>query len=151
MNVDQIELKKNILIAGDHAGFHYKKRLFHYLQHLGYKTQDFGPYSEESVDYPDFIHPLSEVISTESSSIGILLCGSGNGVAMTANKHKNVRAALCWNIDIVKLARQHNDANIICIPARFVQYTDIELMIKTFLTTAFEGERHTRRVNKINC
>ncbi len=140
-----------IAIGGDHAGFQYKERLVRHLEELGHDVEDYGPQSEASVDYPDHVHPLSSAIASEDADLGILICGSGNGVAMTANKHENVRAALCWNTEIASLARQHNNANIICIPARFVAYEYSESLVDTFLKTDFEGGRHERRVNKINC
>ncbi|TAF35223.1 MAG: ribose 5-phosphate isomerase B [Cytophagales bacterium] len=138
-----------IYLAGDHAGYTYKARLTVFLQERGYKTVDLGPFSEASVDYPDFAHPLANSIANDSDSLGILVCGSGNGVAMTANKHPKVRAALCWQPEIAALARQHNNANVLCLPARFM---DIEMALstlQTFLSTAFEGGRHQTRVNKI--
>jgi ribose 5-phosphate isomerase B len=140
-----------IAIGGDHAGFDYKQRLIEKLEEEGFEVKDFGPYSDESVDYPDYVHPLSMAIKEKEFDKGILLCGSGNGVAMTANKHENVRAALCWNKEVAELARLHNDANVICVPARFVEFDDAEEMVKAFLTTKFEGGRHSRRVNKITC
>ena len=141
----------NIAIGGDHAGFHYKERLINRLKELGHSIKDFGPDSDASVDYPDHVHPLSNEISSRNADLGILICGSGNGVAMTANKHQNVRAALCWNTELAALARQHNNANVICIPARFIAYEYAQSLVETFLTTDFEGGRHENRVNKINC
>lgn len=140
-----------IAIGGDHAGFQYKKRLIEHLEKGGHEIRDFGPVTDESVDYPDHVHPLATSIAAEDFDLGILICGSGNGVAMTANKHENVRAALCWNTELAALARQHNDANIICLPARFVAYEYAESLADTFINTPFEGGRHERRVNKINC
>lgn len=140
-----------IAIGGDHAGFKYKERLIQHLKDQGHSVEDFGPGSEASVDYPDHVHPLAKAITSEDCDLGILICGSGNGVAMTANKHENVRAALCWNTEIASLARQHNNANVICLPARFVAYEYAESMVDTFLSTAFEGGRHQNRVSKINC
>ncbi len=140
-----------IAIGGDHAGFQYKERLIHHLKGLDHEVKDFGPGSDSSVDYPDHVHPLSNEVASEEADLGILICGSGNGVAMTANKHENVRAALCWNSEIASLARLHNNANVICIPARFIAYEYAESLIDTFLSTDFEGGRHERRVNKINC
>lgn len=140
-----------IAIGGDHAGFHYKKRLIEHLQNAGHEVDDFGPPTDGSVDYPDHVHPLAEAISSKQNEIGILICGSGNGVAMTANKHQGIRAALCWNSEISKLSRQHNDANIICLPARFVAYEYAEALVDHFLDTPFEGGRHQGRVDKINC
>jgi ribose 5-phosphate isomerase B len=140
-----------IAIGGDHAGFQYKERLISHLQQNGHEIKDFGPSTDQSVDYPDHVHPLASAIASEDFDLGILICGSGNGVAMTANKHENVRAALCWNTDLAALARQHNNANIICIPARFIAYEYAEFLVDTFIKTPFEGGRHERRVQKINC
>lgn len=140
-----------VAIGGDHAGYHYKERLIQSLTDAGFEMQDFGPGSDASVDYPDHVHPLASSIASEDNDLGILICGSGNGVAMTANKHENVRAALCWNSEIAELSRQHNNANIICIPARFIAYEYAESLVKLFLDTPFEGGRHARRVDKINC
>lgn len=140
-----------IAIGGDHAGFEYKQRLIEKLEEAGYEVKDFGPFSDESVDYPDYVHPLSIAIKEHDFEKGILLCGSGNGVSMTANKHEHVRAALCWNKNVAELARLHNDANVICVPARFVEFDDAEEMVKAFLHTKFEAGRHARRVNKITC
>lgn len=139
----------NIAIGGDHAGYTYKKLLIKYLNELGHEVQDFGPGSEESVDYPDHVHPLAKAVVKKEADFGILICGSGNGVAMTANKYKEIRAALCWQVELAKLAREHNDANVLCIPARFVTEKESEEMVKVFLSTAFEGGRHQNRVNKI--
>lgn len=141
----------NIAIGGDHAGYFYKDRLLSFLSEQGHKPTDFGPQSADSVDYPDHVHPLALSVAGGKNELGILICGSGNGVAMTANKHENVRAALCWNQELAALARQHNNANIICIPARFIAYEYAEALIETFLSTAFEGGRHQTRVDKINC
>jgi ribose 5-phosphate isomerase B len=136
-------------IGGDHAGFEYKEALVKELNNKGYEVKDFGPYSKDSVDYPDFVHPLATSVENAENDLGILICGSGNGVAMTANKHQDIRAALCWTAELASLARQHNNANIIAIPARFVSYEIASEMVKTFLTTEFEGGRHQNRVNKI--
>lgn len=140
-----------IAIGGDHAGFQYKERLIKHLNDQGHEVVDFGPSSDESVDYPDHVHPLATSVSSEDCELGILICGSGNGVAMTANKHENVRAALCWNTELAALARQHNNANVLCLAARFLAYEYAESLVDTFVETAFEGGRHERRVNKINC
>ncbi len=141
----------NIAIGGDHAGFHYKERLIKFLRNSKHNVVDFGPGSDQSVDYPDHVHPLASAIAAGDHELGILICGSGNGVAITANKHENVRAALCWDGEIASLARQHNNANIICIPARFIAYEYAEYLVNIFIETAFEGGRHQRRVDKINC
>lgn len=140
-----------IAIGGDHAGFHYKERLLNFLESKGHQVEDFGPGSDNSVDYPDHVHPLASSIAAEDNELGVLICGSGNGVCITANKHENVRAALCWVSELASLARQHNDANIICIPARFIAYEYAETLVDIFLKTEFEGGRHQTRVNKINC
>jgi ribose 5-phosphate isomerase B len=140
----------NIAIGGDHAGFEYKQKLISFLNEAGFNVTDFGPYNAESCDYPDFAHPVSASVATETNTFGILICGSGNGVCMTANKHKDIRAALCWNTELASLARQHNDANIICIPSRFVDYELAQEMVEVFLNTPFEGGRHQRRVDKVN-
>lgn len=140
-----------IAVGGDHAGFQYKERIIKHLKEGGHEIRDFGPQTNDSVDYPDHVHPLASSIASEDFELGILICGSGNGVAMTANKHENVRAALCWNTELAALARQHNNANIICLPARFIAYEYAESLVDTFVKTAFEGGRHERRVNKINC
>lgn len=141
----------NIAIGGDHAGFLYKKRLMSFLKENGHTINDFGPDSEGSVDYPDHVHPLANSITAGENQLGILICGSANGVAMTANKHQDIRAAICWATELAALARQHNNANIICLPARFLAYEYAESIVKTFITTDFEGGRHQNRVNKINC
>ena len=142
---------KRIAIGGDHAGYEYKEQLRRHLEEKGYEVKDFGPYSADSVDYPDFAHPIAEAVADGSQDAGILICGSGNGVAMTANKHQGVRAALCWNEELAALSRQHNKANILCLPSRFVPYELAEKMTGTFLNTEFEGGRHDRRVDKIKC
>ncbi|NVK51229.1 MAG: ribose 5-phosphate isomerase B [Cyclobacteriaceae bacterium] len=144
-------MAKKIAIGGDHAGFEYKKALIEKLQKQGYEVKDFGPFSDASVDYPDYVHPLCTAIENGEFDQGIVICGSGNGVAMTANKHQGIRAALCWNTALASLARRHNNANVIALPARFVNYQDAENMVETFLTTDFEGGRHNNRVNKIAC
>ncbi len=144
-------MAKKIAIGGDHAGFEYKGKLIQKLEELGYEVKDFGPFSESSVDYPDFVHPLSSAVENGDYELGIVLCGSGNGVAITANKHQGIRAALCWNEELAALSRQHNKANVLAIPARFVSYELAEKMAQTFLTTDFEGGRHQNRVDKIAC
>lgn len=142
---------KKIAIGGDHAGFEYKGKLIEKLTSLGYEVKDFGPFSSASVDYPDFVHPLSTSVESGEFELGIVICGSGNGVAITANKHQGIRAALCWNEELAALARQHNNANVIAIPARFISYELAEKLAEIFLTTDFEGGRHQNRVNKIAC
>lgn len=144
-------MNKIIAIGGDHAGFSYKEKLVKKLEEEGFEVKDFGPFSEDSVDYPDFAHPLSAFVESNKATFGVLICGSGNGVAITANKHANIRAALCWNTELAALSRQHNNANVLCIPARFVAFETAADMLDTFLETAFEGGRHNTRVNKISC
>lgn len=138
-----------LAIGGDHAGFSYKKELINYLEDKGYELTDYGTDSLASTDYPDYAHPLAESLENGTNELGILICGSGNGVCMTANKHQKVRAALCWNTQIAFLARLHNNANVICIPARFVALELAYEMVDMFVDTKFEAGRHERRVNKI--
>ena len=140
-----------IPIGSDHAGFLLKEAIIKHLKNRGFETKDVGCYSEESIDYPDYAHPVSEYSLSNEGSLGILICGSGNGINMTANKHQGVRSALCWNNEIALLARQHNNANIIAIPARFITIEEAIAMVDTFLNTNIEGGRHQLRVNKINC
>jgi len=142
---------RNIAIGGDHAGFELKGKIKSNLSDTEYQITDFGTNSPDSVDYPDYVHPLANSIQEGQNTLGILICGSGNGVCMTANKHKGIRAALCWNVELALLARQHNNANIICIPARFVESSLAIEMVKAFLKEDFEGGRHERRVSKIDC
>jgi ribose 5-phosphate isomerase B len=144
------DLTKPIAIGGDHAGFDFKEKLKMVMNTAGLIVKDFGPYSNQSVDYPDFAHPVADSVETGETAFGILLCGSANGVAITANKHQGIRAAICWNPEIAKLARQHNDANVISIPARFVSEKQAVDMIDAFLQTDFEGGRHALRVDKID-
>lgn len=141
-----------IAIGGDHAGFLYKKELKTYLEINGHQVVDFGPFSEESVDYPDFAHPLSLSVENKENEIGILICGSANGVAITANKHNGIRAAICWLPELAVLARSHNNANIVCLPARFIDLESAKQIVDNFIKTEFEGGRHQNRVAKIsNC
>jgi ribose 5-phosphate isomerase B len=140
-----------IAIGGDHAGYAYKEALKPYLENLGHEVKDFGPYSDASADYPDFVHPLATAVESKECDLGILICGSGNGVAITANKHQGIRAALCWQVELAALARQHNNANVLCMPSRFVELELVKEMTKTFIETSFEGGRHERRVSKISC
>jgi ribose 5-phosphate isomerase B len=144
-------LKLPIAIGGDHAGYDYKEDLISFLEGKGLAYKDFGAYSKDSVDYPDFAHPVALAVESGEYAFGILLCGSANGVAITANKHQQIRAAICWGEELAQLARQHNNANVICIPARFVREGDVEKMVDLFITTPFEGGRHLNRVNKISC
>ena len=145
------DLSKPVAIGSDHAGFDYKEDLISFLEAKGMPYEDLGTHSKDSVDYPDFAHPVASAVESGNYSFGILLCGSGNGVAITANKHQGIRAALCWGEEIAQLAREHNNANILCIPARFVREGDAEKMVNIFMATAFEGGRHNRRVEKIAC
>ena len=138
-----------IAIGGDHAGFGYKTALIAYLNDKGYEVQDFGTNSEASCDYPDYVHPLANAIEAKTATLGILICGSANGIAITANKHQGVRAAISWETEIAALARQHNDANVVCLPARFISIDLAKQIVDTFLTTPFEGGRHQNRVDKI--
>lgn len=140
-----------VAIGGDHAGFGYKQIVLNWLQEQNFETADFGPYSEDSFDYPDSAHPLSDAIEKGRYDFGILICGSGNGVCMTANKHQGVRAGLVWTNEVAKLIRLHNDANVICLPARFISKEQALGFVQTFLNTTFEGGRHGRRVDKISC
>lgn len=141
--------KLKIAIGADHAGFEYKELLKSFLS--DHEVKDFGTYTADSVDYPDFAHPVAEAVESEAYTFGVLVCGSANGVAITANKHQQIRAAICWENEIAELARMHNNANVICIPARFVSEDLAKEMVNTFLNTAFEGGRHAGRVNKMSC
>jgi ribose 5-phosphate isomerase B len=140
-----------IALGSDHAGFVYKQMLLSWLRDNGYEARDFGTHSPDSVDYPDFVHPLASAITGGELERGILICGSANGVCITANKHRGIRAAIAWEPELAALARQHNDANIVCIPARFVSEEQARAIASQFLNTAFEGGRHQNRVNKIDC
>lgn len=146
-----MEQTKNIIpIACDHAGFELKQQVIKYLTDNQYDTKDYGTFSPESVDYPDMVHPLGRDINNGVFERGIVICGTGNGVQMTVNKYSNVRCALCWIPEIAALARQHNNANILAMPARFIDTQTAIEIVKTFLDTDFEGGRHQRRVEKIN-
>jgi len=140
-----------IAIGNDHAGPDYKNAIVSFLEAEGHQVENHGTNTLDSVDYPDFANPVAKAVNENSVDIGILICGSANGVAMTANKYENVRAGLCWTNEIVELVRQHNDANILCIPARFTAIPQAVKMVETFLNTTFEGGRHQRRVEKIRC
>jgi len=140
-----------ISIGNDHAGPAYKKAIVDFLQNLGHEVTNHGTDTFDSVDYPDFGHLVANDVSTKNADFGIVICGSGNGIAMTVNKHLDIRAALCWTKEIASLARLHNDANIISIPARFTSIEQAVEMVKTFLETEFEGGRHQNRVTKIAC
>jgi ribose 5-phosphate isomerase B len=145
------DFSKPIAIGADHAGFEYKQLIMTWLKEKGYEVKDFGTYSTTSVDYPDFAHPVASFVEEGRAAFGILLCGSANGVAITANKHQGVRAGLCWDNEVAKVTRKHNDCNIICIPARFVALPYAQMMIETFIDTEFEGGRHANRTAKIAC
>ena len=138
-----------IAIGNDHAGTAYKYKIIEVLEKKQIEFKNYGTNTDDSVDYPDFVHPVANAVSNKESDLGILLCGSANGVAITANKYKKIRAGICWNVDIVKLIRQHNDANILCIPSRFVSMEDALLMVDIFIQTEFEGGRQLYRINKI--
>ena len=144
-------MKPTIAIGSDHAGFEYKTALLQWLQNNGYTVKDFGTYSLEAADYPDFAHPVADAVEKKEFDLGVLLCGSANGVAITSNKHQGIRAAICWTKEIAALARQHNNANVVCIPARFTAVQQAESILQTFLSTPFEGGRHEKRVQKIAC
>lgn len=145
------EVKNTIALGADHAGFEYKDFIRQNLADSLIPVKDFGTYSEDSVDYPDFAHKVAAMVESGDASWGVLFCGSGNGVAITANKHAGIRAALCWTPELAALARKHNNANIICIPARFVDKITAAAIVNTFLNTPFDGGRHQNRVNKIAC
>ena len=139
----------NISIGNDHAGTDYKFRIIEFLKSKNIEVTNYGTDTDSSVDYPDFVHPVAKDVESKKSTYGILICGSANGVAMTANKYANIRAGICWTNEIVSLIRQHNNANILCIPARFTEIEDVLEMVDTFLNTDFEGGRHQNRINKI--
>ncbi|MDR2963187.1 MAG: ribose 5-phosphate isomerase B [Bacteroidales bacterium] len=142
-------MKAKIAVAADHAGFYMKEFIFSTLEKEGYEVRNFGTFSDNSVDYPDFAHTLAQAVSAGEYDYGFLFCGSGNGVNMTANKHKNVRSALCWESEIARLARAHNNANVCAIPARFISANETASIVTAFLNTSFEGGRHEQRVQKI--
>lgn len=146
-----MSIKPSIAIGSDHAGYEYKEALKAHLESLGHQVQDFGTYSPDSVDYPDFAHPVAESVESGTTPLGVLVCGSANGVAMAANKHADVRAAIAWTDELSTLARTHNDANIVCIPARFISIDQAKSIVTIFMNTEFEGGRHARRVGKIAC
>ena len=140
----------NISIGNDHAGTSYKRELLLLLESLGHTVINHGTNEENSVDYPDTVHPVAKDVSTKKSEIGIIICGSGNGANMTANKHPNVRSALCWTTEISLLARQHNNANVLSLPARFISLDEAKEIVKIFLSTPFDGGRHQLRIDKID-
>lgn len=145
------DVSKPIAVGADHAGFDYKAQIISNLEAKGLSVKDLGTYSSDSTDYPDFAHPVASAVENGEVSFGILVCGSANGVAITANKHQGIRAAICWLPEIASLARQHNNANVICLPARFVSVQEATEMVETFLNTPFAGGRHQTRVEKIAC
>jgi len=140
-----------IALGGDHAGFEYKKEIEKFIVSKGHEVKDFGPYTADSVDYPDFVHPVADAVEKNEFDFGILVCGSANGVAMTANKHQGIRAGIAWAKELAVLTRQHNNANMLCLPARFITMEVAKECVEAFLTTAFEGGRHQNRVDKISC
>jgi len=144
------DFTQDIPIGCDHAGFRLKEYLLKILSPEGYQFKDFGTFSEESVDYPDFVHPVAKAINEGTYQRGIIICGSGNGVSIVANKYLKVRSAVCWTYEIARFARLHNDANIIALPARFISQEEALILVKIFFTTDFEGGRHERRVKKIS-
>lgn len=141
----------HIHIGCDHAGYELKERIKSHLLDQGHSVEDHGTFNSESTDYPDYAHAVARAVEAEKDGRGILICGSANGVAITANKHAGIRAALCWEPDVALLARQHNDANVLCMPARFIENTTAVMMTDLFLSTPFEGGRHQKRVDKISC
>jgi ribose 5-phosphate isomerase B len=140
-----------IAIGSDHAGFDRKSLIVSWLESKGYEVKDLGTHSADSVDYPDYAHAVADSVASSNADLGILICGSANGVAITANKHQKIRAAICWNAEIASLAVQHNDANICCIPARFTSEAETNDILEAFFSAEFEGGRHANRVNKIAC
>lgn len=148
---ESFDLSKPIAIGADHAGYEYKNAIADLLRSKGWEVKDFGTYNIASVDYPDFAHPVANAVENGEAACGILICGSANGVAITANKHQGIRAAICWQTELAKLAREHNNANIICLPSRFVLLDVAKEMASIFIHTKFEGGRHEQRVEKIAC
>ena len=140
---------KKVAIGSDHAGFYLKGRIINFLKNENIEVKDFGTYSPDNVDYPDYAHPLANAVAGKEFDAGISICATGNGINMTANKHQGIRSALCWNEEISRLARAHNDANICALPGRFVTESEAILIVKTFLSTDFEGGRHSKRIDKI--
>ncbi|WP_298714900.1 ribose 5-phosphate isomerase B [Chitinophaga sp.] len=151
MEQTTFDLALPIAIGSDHAGFGYKEEVISYLEGKGITVKDFGTHSADSVDYPDFAHPVASAVEDGTHAFGILICGSANGVAITANKHQGIRAAICWGDELARLARSHNNANVLCIPARFVSVPTATEMVDVFAATPFEGGRHENRVKKIAC
>ncbi|WP_343700781.1 ribose 5-phosphate isomerase B [Chitinophaga sp.] len=151
MEQTTFDLALPVAIGSDHAGFAYKEEVISYLEGKGLQVEDFGTHSVDSVDYPDFAHPVANAVESGGYAYGILICGSANGVAITANKHQGIRAAICWGDELARLARSHNNANVLCIPARFVDTATAKEMVDIFGETPFEGGRHMNRVSKIAC
>ena len=149
--MSSFDLSLPIAIGCDHAGFEYKTELVKFINQKGYQVNDFGTYSPDSVDYPDYAHPVASAVEKGEVAFGILLCGSANGVCITANKHQGIRAGLCWISDVAKLVRQHNNANILGLPSRFISLEQAKQMIDIFIETPFEGGRHATRINKMSC
>ena len=143
-------MQKRIVIGADHAGYELKEVLKNFLEKHGWKVMDVGTHSDDSTDYPDYAHPLAEEVSEDDDSLGILICGSANGVSMTANKHQKIRAGIAWNEEVAELARTHNNANVLSLPARYIDVEQAKRIVESFLQAEFEGGRHERRVNKIN-
>lgn len=141
----------NFSIGNDHAGVDYKEAIVSYLRSKGHQVTNHGTDTEESVDYPDFIHPVAKDVSSKTVDLGIIICGSGNGASMTANKYQDIRSALCWTKEIVALAREHNNANILSLPARFISIPQAIAMVEVYINTEFEGGRHQNRIDKIPC
>jgi ribose 5-phosphate isomerase B len=141
--------KGRIAVGCDHAGFEYKEAIKSLLERNDYLVKDFGTFSKESVDYPDYVHPLAISIEKKENDLGVLICGSANGVAITANKHQHIRAAIAWKTELAELARKHNNANVVCLPARFISLEEAEKCVLAFLSSSFEGGRHAIRVDKI--
>jgi ribose 5-phosphate isomerase B len=144
-------MNTTIPIGCDHAGFELKQEIIKHLKNKGFEVKDFGTFTTDSIDYPDYGHPVAEMVESNSGMIGIVICGSGNGINMTVNKHQGIRSALCWNKEIAALARQHNNANIIALPARFITVSEGIEMVDVFFSTTFEGGRHQNRIDKIPC
>jgi len=142
---------KKIAIGSDHAGFDLKESVIKHLKNNGIEIKDFGPFNNDRADYPDYAHPVANAVTNKEVDLGILICGSGNGINMTANKHQEIRSALCWQVDIAEMARLHNNANIIALPARYISEELALECIDIFITTDFEGGRHEGRVAKISC
>jgi ribose 5-phosphate isomerase B len=144
-------MKMKFSIGNDHAGVDYKEAIVSYLTGQGHEVTNHGTNTEDSVDYPDFIHPVAQDVSSKKSDLGIIICGSGNGASMTANKYQDIRSALCWTKEIVALAKEHNNANILSLPARFISIPQALAMVETYINTEFEGGRHQNRIDKIPC